>query len=239
MQFEEPVREGEFLKRYKRFFADIRADGAVITAMVPNTGSLKTCLFENSQCVYTINDSPTRKLKATLQLLRTPTGWVGVNTAMTNKLVYEAFSAGVIEDWRAFKAMKPEYKISKETRLDLVLAPSQADLEAGQKLHFIEVKNVSLAYDGVAQFPDAVTERGQKHLRELIELKAKGFGAEIVFVVQRQDCSSFSPARQIDPEYARLLGEAVKAGVVARVLACEIDPLSGVRITGAELPVKL
>jgi sugar fermentation stimulation protein A len=239
VQFTEPVREGKFLKRYKRFFADIRAEGEIITAMVPNTGSLKTCLFENSRCVYTINSNPERKLKATLQLLRTPTGWVGVNTSLANKLVYEAWQAGLIADWKKFGACKAEYKISKESRLDLALAVDAAALVAAKPLHFVEIKNVSYATAGVAQFPDAVTERGQKHLRDLIRLKSEGHGAEIVFVVQRQDCTAFTPADHIDPEYGKLLREAVSAGVHARVLTCEIDPLSGIRITGEELKINL
>ncbi len=239
MQFTETVREGEFLKRYKRFFADVRVNGQVVCALVSNTGSLKTCLFENAPCVYTENNNPERKLKATLQFLRTPTGWVGVNTALTNSLVYEAWEHGLIPAWTGLKAFKREYKISKESRLDLVLAPTQEDLDAGKKLTFIEIKNVSYAVDGVAQFPDSVTTRGQKHLRDLMDLKAKGFSSEIVFVVQRQDCTSFTPAEHIDPEYAKLLKEAVQKGVIARALICEIDPTTGVRVTGAELPIQL
>lgn len=239
MQFEEPVREGEFLKRYKRFFADIKVEGEVLTALVSNTGSLKTCLFENSPCVYTVNDNPERKLKATLQLLRTPTGWVGVNTALTNALVYEAWEQGLIADWKKFKAAKREYKISKESRLDLALAPSELELAGGKNLHFIEIKNVSYAERGVAQFPDAVTTRGQKHLRDLMDLRAKNFGAELVFVVQRQDCESFAPAEHIDPEYAKLLRMAADKGVAIRALSCEIDPRSGVHVTGRELPITL
>jgi sugar fermentation stimulation protein A len=239
VQFTEPVREGKFLKRYKRFFADIHAEGEVITALVSNTGSLKTCLFENARCVYTINANPERKLKATLQLLQTPTGWVGVNTSLTNKLVFEAWKAGRISAWAGFAAAKAEYKISKESRLDLALAVDQAALESGAKLHFVEIKNVSYATAGVAQFPDAVTERGQKHLRDLMRLKSAGHGAELVFVVQRQDCVAFTPADHIDPEYGRLLREAVAVGVAVRVLKCEINPLIGIHVTGEELKLRL
>jgi sugar fermentation stimulation protein A len=123
--------------------------------------------------------------------------------------------------------------------LDLVLAPTPKDLLAGKKLCFIEIKNVSYGHEGIAQFPDAVTVRGQKHLRELMKLRAKKFAAEIVFVVQRQDCQVFSPAEQIDPNYARLLRMAVKKGVKARAFVCEIDPKVGVRITGKELPIRM
>lgn len=239
MQFEEPLRQGEFLKRYKRFFADVRLGNEVIVAHVPNTGSLKTCLFENSAAVWTENSNPARKLKATLQFLQTPTGWVGVNTALTNDLVFEAYQQGWIPDWTPLKGSRREYKISKETRIDLVLAPTDAHLMEKKDLVYIEVKNVSLNEEGVAKFPDAVTERGQKHLRELMQLKSEGFGAEIVFVIQRMDCLSFAPADKIDPEYGRLLRAAVQVGVRARAFACEIDPTSGVRLNPIELPIRL
>lgn len=237
MKFQEPIRNGHFLKRYKRFFADIEYGGGVVTAMVPNTGSLKTCLFDKAPCVFTENNDPKRKLKATLQFIETPTGWVGVNTGITNGLVFEAWSKGLIPDWAPFKAAKREYKISKESRLDLVLAPTDTDLENGKKLCFIEIKNVTFCEDGDAKFPDAVTTRGQKHLRDLMRLRAEGHRAEIVFVVQREDCCRFAPADEIDPDYGHLLREAIDAGVVARALKCEIDPTLGVRVTGEELPI--
>lgn len=239
MQFEEPIRQGEFLKRYKRFFADVRLNGEVIVAHVPNTGSLKTCLFENCAAVWTESSNPARKLKATLQFLQTPSGWVGVNTSLTNDLVFEAWQEKVVPDWANFAAAKREFKISKESRIDLVLAPTDADLEARKNLTYIEVKNVSLAENGVARFPDAVTERGQKHLRDLMALKASGANAEIVFVIQRQGCMSFTPADDIDPEYGRLLREAVKSGVEARAFICDIDPHIGVTINPAQLPILL
>ncbi len=242
MQFQEPVRHGKFIKRYKRFFADVRPDGAdgeVIVAHVPNTGSLKTCLFENSAAVWTENSNPARKLKATLQFLQTPSGWVGVNTALTNDLVYEAWQEKIVPDWSQLACARREYKISKESRIDLVLAPTDAHLEQKKDLTYIEVKNVSLAESGVARFPDAVTTRGQKHLQDLMRLKAEGNGAEIVFVIQRQGCTSFTPADDIDPEYGKLLREAIHAGVIARAFHCDIEPTSGVRINPVQLPINL
>lgn len=253
MRFDEPTREAEFIKRYKRFFADVRLGDEVLTTLVPNTGSLKTCLFEGSACVISDSSSPTRKLKSTLQFLRTPTSWVGVNTSLPNALVEEAWQEGLVPDWRASKACRMEYKISKETRLDMVLGLSAEDIpakftlpvdvnaqmrEANAKLTFVEVKNVTMAVDGVAQFPDAVTTRGQKHLVELMTLKKLGYGAEIVFVIQRQDCATFSPADQIDPDYGRLLREARTVGVVVRAFACDIDPLVGVKINPAPIYLK-
>ncbi len=230
MKFEEPVREAKFIKRYKRFFADVHLDGAVVVAHVPNTGSLKTCLFEDSDCIVTESNNPARKLKATLQFLRTPTTWVGVNTSLPNSLVHEAWTTKAIPAWREFSHAQREYKLSKETRLDMVLARSAEDLASKKHLHYMEVKNVTLAHGATARFPDAETTRGQKHLRELMELKKAGHGAEIVFVIQRQDCTEFSPADDIDPEYGRLLRQAHKEGVTISAYACDIDPKVGVTL---------
>lgn len=230
MKFEEVVREAEFVKRYKRFFADVKLDGGVVVAHVPNTGSLKTCLFAGSKCIVTESSNPARKLKATLQFLETPTGWVGVNTSLPNYLVHEAWQSRAIPEWHSYSHCQLEYKISKETRLDMVFANDADHFASKQKLHHIEIKNVTYAVDGVAYFPDAETTRGQKHLRELMALKQAGHEAEIVFVVQRQDCTRFAPADDIDPEYGRLLREARDRGVKIRAHACEIDPASGVTL---------
>ena len=235
MQFTERVREAKFVKRYKRFFADVIIDGKTVVAHVPNTGSLKTCLFENAACIVTETDNPARKLKATLHFVQTPSGWAGVNTSLPNLIVNEALAAKLIPEWATYPVHKPEYKISKETRIDLVLAKSDDHLTNKKELHFIEIKNVTYAEKGTASFPDAETTRGQKHLLELMKLKAEGHTAEILFVVQRQEVTKFKPADQIDPEYGKLLREAQKRGVVVRALACNIDPLKGVSLTAQAL----
>ncbi len=236
MKFTEPAREALFLKRYKRFFADVDLNGKLVVSHVPNTGSLKTCLFPNSPCIVTESNNPERKLKATLQFLKTPTTWVGVNTALPNQLAYEAWEKKQVPDWAAFQAAQREYKISKETRLDLVLAPTPEDLKAQKNLYFVEVKNVTYAEDGLAQFPDAETTRGQKHLLELMKLKSEGHGAEILFVIQRSDGRKFKGAEHSEPRYAELLSEAYRAGVKIRALSCVINPLEGVEL-GSELQV--
>ncbi len=239
MQFQDPPKSAEFLKRYKRFFADVRLKNEVIVAHVPNTGSLKGCLLEGADCVVTESCDPARKLKATLQLVRTPTSWVGVNTNLPNLLAQEAWESGLIEDWRPFKALRREYKISAESRIDLALAPSSEQLTNKKDLYFVEIKNVTYADQGTALFPDAVTTRGQKHLSDLIHLRQSGFGAEILFVIQRQDCSRFAPADDIDPEYGRRLRAAHSAGVRLRALVCDIQPESGICLTSTELPIEL
>lgn len=235
MQFTERVREAKFVKRYKRFFADVLIDGKVVVAHVPNTGSLKTCLFENAPCIVTETDNPARKLKATLHFIQTPSGWAGVNTALPNLIVNEAVAAKLIPEWATYPVHKPEFKISKESRIDLVLAKSMEHLKNQKELHFIEIKNVTYAEDGIASFPDAETTRGQKHLKELMKLKEDGHTAEILFVVQRQNVTKFRPADEIDAEYGRLLREAKSKGVVVRALACNIDPSKGVTLTATPL----
>jgi sugar fermentation stimulation protein A len=240
VKFKFPLVKGEFVQRYKRFFADVKLDsGDTVVAHVPNTGSLKTCLFAGSPCLVSETDDPNRKLKATLHFVKTPTSWVGVDTTLPNFMVHRAWEAGHIEDWKGFAHGQREYKISKESRLDLVLARDADALKNRKYLHHIEVKNVTYAVDGVARFPDAVTERGQKHLRDLMMLRDSGHGAEIVFVIQRSDCTSFGPADEIDPKYGRLLREAAGRGVRVRALACRIDPATGISLLPDELPLIL
>lgn len=201
------LEEGVFLKRYKRFFADIEWRGETIVAHVANTGSMKSCNEPGSLCRFSVSDDPNRKLKYTLEMIRASSGaWVGVNTSIPNKIVKEALEARLMPHWRDVETIRPEFKISAETRFDFAL-------EAGGKRRFVEVKNVSLAENGVALFPDSVTERGQKHLRELIALQGEGHDTELVFTVQRDDATRFAPADAIDPEYGRLFRQARAAGV--------------------------
>lgn len=226
MQFQHTVKKATFLKRYKRFFADIEVDGKVEVAHVANTGSMKGCLEANSECVVTYNDDPARKLKYTLQLIKTPTSWVGVNTSLPNHLVHELWSKGTVKHWKKYDRCQTEVKISKETRLDMVMFESLNNHETKKDrlvtlappMHFIEVKNVTLASNGVAQFPDSETTRGQKHITELVSLMKQGYTCEIVFVVQRQDCKTFSPADEIDPVYGKLLRDAAKKGLIVTAL---------------------
>jgi sugar fermentation stimulation protein A len=232
MKFEKPLVEGILLRRYKRFFADVEINGEVVVAHVPNTGSMKGCNEAGSPCLVSPASNPERKLKYTLEMVKTPTSWVGVNTSYPNHLVRELWASKTQDRWSDFDNCQLEVKISKETRLDIALwngarqtQVKNAKLTAIQPpLHFIEVKNVSLAENGHALFPDAVTERGQKHLRELMNLIEQGFTCELVFVVQRQDCETFSPADDIDPEYGKLLREAQKKGLIISPHPCDMTP---------------
>jgi sugar fermentation stimulation protein A len=243
MKFASKLHEGIFLKRYKRFFADVEFQGSTVVAHVANTGSLKSVNIPGQQCLISESTNPERKLKFSLEMIKSQAGsWVGVNTSVPNMIVKETLQLWVgrhdkvphpFSAWSHYDELKPEHKISAETRLDFSLKKTSSD-----KLHFIEVKNVTLAEDGIAKFPDAVTERGQKHLRELMALIDLGHTAEIVFTIQRNDCGSFAPADDIDPEYGKLLREAFHKGV--KISPFVVD-LSHTEVTLSEnlLPVKL
>lgn len=207
MDYNQPLIEGQFLKRYKRFFADVQLGGEIVVAHVPNTGSLKGICDQPRPCRVLKNDDPTRKLKYTLEQVKTDTSWVGVNTHRANEIVWEAFQRKMIPHWAEYQDGSREVKISAETRLDMKLTSSQ------KPEHFVEVKSVTLAEGECALFPDAVTTRGQKHIRELIELQKAGHTTELFFLVQRTDCVTFAAAQNIDPEYAELLTKAHSAGV--------------------------
>lgn len=233
MKFLETFEEGIFIKRYKRFFADIEAKGENFVSHVPNTGSLKGCLTAGALCRYSLSTDPKRKLKATLQMIKTPSSWVGVNTGLPNALMWEAYEEKLVPHWEEFEGAQREVKINEKSRIDMVLWRPFEGPPEGQKLtvknlkdyrlHFVEIKNVTMADEDVALFPDCVTERGQKHLEDLMQLVKKGHSAEIVFVIQRTDCQSFKPADSIDPRYGTLLRKAAKAGVKISAYSCRLE----------------
>ena len=208
MKLPQPLLEGTLLHRYKRFFTDIElSDGTVVTAHTPNTGSMKQCAIPGYQVLISQTDNPKRKLKYTLELIRIGDYWVDTHTQRTNRVVEEALRDGSIAGFEGF-SVKPEYKIG-DSRIDFYL-------ERGGEKVLIEVKNVTLCCEETtACFPDAVTTRGQKHLRELLTAKEEGYRSIIFFLVQRGEATQFSPADDIDPEYGRLLREVVAEGVEA------------------------
>ena len=209
MKFQKEVKTGTILKRYKRFLADIQfpEPEGIVTAHVPNTGSMKTCWEPGQQVLCTYENNPKRKLKYTLQMSYNGKTWIMVNTSLTNSLAQEAIENGTIKELQGYKVLKREVKVGK-SRIDILL-------DYGEDKHcYVEVKNVTLrGIEGQALFPDAVSERGQKHLRELIDLKRKGHRACMLYIVSREDVDRFSPADAIDPVYGRLLREASKSGV--------------------------
>jgi sugar fermentation stimulation protein A len=218
MRFKSRLIRGTLIQRYKRFLADIRlADGEVVTAHCTNTGSMMGCKEPGSAVYISRSENLHRKLLYTWELIKTDNTWVGINTLHPNKLVPEAVEAGVIEELRGYETIRREVKVSAHSRLDLCL-------EGGNGNCFVEIKNVSLAVNGTAAFPDAISERGTKHLRELMRLKRQGHRAAIVFVIQRGDCDAFRPADEIDKEYGRWLRRAIKAGVEALPYRAKVTP---------------
>lgn len=233
MEFTTPLLEGQLLKRYKRFFADIELDGKVVVAHVPNTGSMKGCNDPGSKCLVSRATDPTRKLQFTLEAVQAGNHWVGVNTSWPNKLAVELFEGKALPHWKIYDSYQTEVKISEDSRIDFVLWNSQSteikkwkfdDFKKNHPVHFVEIKNVTLKNGGaIAQFPDAVTERGQKHIEELVALMQRGFTTELLFIVQRADVQKFEAAADIDPRYAQLLKQAMKRGLTVTVASFEVS----------------
>ncbi len=235
MKFDPQLKKAKFIKRYKRFFADIEFDGKIEVAHVPNTGSMKSCLEEGASCLVSQTDDPKRKLKFTLQMIKTKSSWVGVNTNYPNKIVREAFDNKVVPSWKKFKYARNEVKLNDKTRIDLVLGNHSFLQDAkkishvddlnntGEKFHFIEIKNVSYVENKKAMFPDSVSTRAQKHLQEMMELMDMGHTCELVFTIQRTDCESFSAAKDIDPKYAELLLLAKSKGLKISPYLCNLS----------------
>jgi len=215
MKFPATLQPAFFVRRYQRFLVDVRLpDGQEITVHCPNTGSMRGCLSPGCEVRLLASQNPNRKYRYTLELTRPGQGWIGVNTSRTNALVQEALLNGVVTELGHIDQCRPEIKVSVHSRLDFLL-------QSGGRSIYLEVKNCTLAEDGVALFPDAVTERGTRHLHELIDLASQGQGAAVFFCVQRQDACCFAPASSIDPLYARTLAQAAQAGV--RVLAYQAE----------------
>ena len=202
---------GKFHKRYKRFFGDvINVDGQLLTIHCPNTGSMKNCLVENSDCWYSLSDNPKRKLPGTLELVTNSYGnLAGINTNRANHLVKEAIEANLIAEFAGYERLRTEVKYGIEnSRIDLLLE----DPIKGQC--YVEVKSVTLEDSaGLVRFPDAVTSRGTKHLRELISMVQQGHRAVLFFCVQVNQAKRMEVADKIDPLYAQTLIEALDAGV--------------------------
>lgn len=217
MKWVTPLTEAILLKRYKRFLADTQIGEKFLTAHVPNTGSMTSCWEPNWKCALSKSDNPNRKMPYTLELTHNGESWIGVNTGNANKLVNEWLNSELLPEFKGYKHIRPEKKIG-DSRIDFYLE-GHSHLPSC----YIEVKNVTLKLDGVAQFPDAVSERGQKHLRELMTLKEKGHRAAMLYVVQREDVEIFTPAESIDKEYAKLLRMAHAQGVEIIVYQCKME----------------
>lgn len=217
-----PLIQGNLLKRYKRFLADVELDdGTVVTAHCPNSGSMKGCAQTGARVWISTSDNPKRKLKYTWELIHSKDTYIGINTQVPNKLVKQSIEHGIVEELSAYTKVKAEVKTSAHTRLDLMLED-----EAGKRC-YVEIKNCTLVEDGLASFPDAVTTRGQKHLEELVTLHEQGHEAVIFYLIQRMDAKRFTPAADIDPVYAQKLVWAAQKGVKIITRDVRIDPDAG------------
>jgi len=216
VKFDPPLLQGRFQRRYKRFFADVILDsGELVVAHCPNTGSMKNCLVKDGCCWLSESDNPKRKLKYTLEAVTSEFGGMaGVNTGRTNKLVSEALNDSLIDELRAYSVIESEVRFGEEnSRLDFRLSRS-AEAVNPEDICYMEVKNLTLALEGgLGAFPDAVTSRGAKHLRELLLAKRQGYRAVLFFCVQHTGIDRVEPAMEIDPEYGKTLVEAAAAGV--------------------------
>lgn len=210
-----PLIPGVLLKRYKRFLADVRLEtGELVTAHCPNSGSMKACAEPGRPVYLSRASNPKRKLPYTWELIRMPGSLVGVNTLLPNRLVHEAIACGQIDSLRGYPKIDREVSIGNRSRIDLM--QSGGDLPRC----YVEVKNCTWVHEGIACFPDAVTERGRKHMAALQELTGRGFRAAVFFLIQRMDARIFRPAQELDPAYTEALRKAAKAGV--EVLAYDV-----------------
>jgi sugar fermentation stimulation protein A len=218
LKLSQPLIKGKLILRYKRFLADVELeDGTIVTTHTPNSGSMKGCQDPGSLVMLSQSANPKRKLKYTWELISVNQQWVGINTGHPNKLVREGIEGWTISELQGYATIRPEVRYGRNSRIDLLL-------EGIAGKCYVEVKNVTLVENNVAYFPDAVTERGQKHLRELIDVVASGDRAVIFFVVQRRDAKHVCPADSIDPVYGKLLREAVGNGVEALAYQAAISP---------------
>lgn len=220
MLFSKPLVEGRLIRRYKRFLADIQLADGVITAACPNTGSLMGCCEPGSRVWLSESDNAARKYRHTWELVEVGDTMVGINTGLPNRLVAEAIESGVIAELAGYASMRREVAFGEEgSRVDLVLEG------AGREPCYVEVKNVTAAANrGVALFPDCVSDRGARHLRELARLKRRGLRPVQLYCVQRGDVREVRPADAIDPVYGQTLREAMNAGVEVIAYRAKVTP---------------
>ena len=222
MRIELPVLEGRFVRRYKRFFAEVELeDGRLVTAHCPNTGSLSGCLTPGSRAILRDSQDEKRKLRYVLQALQVGRSLVNVDTSLPNRVVHEAVAAGELPELAGYDDFRREVPYGESSRIDLLLGRKRAP-----KLCYVEVKNTTYAEGRTAMFPDAVTERGLKHLGELARMVREGHRAVQLFFVSRSDVRRFVPADAIDPAYGTELRAAAKAGVEVLAYTARVQPSS-------------
>ena len=217
MKFKETLLQGTLIKRYKRFFTDIKYQNKIITAHCPNTGSMLGLLDVGNRVWFSRSDDIKRKLKYTLQIIEVNDMKIGINTQLTNKIVLEALNNKKIKPLIKFSNIKREVKFSDETRFDFLLSNIKEKC-------FLEIKNVTLFRNGnIAEFPDSVTTRGKKHLIDLIKAKKKGYKSYILYLIQRESCDSFKIAGDIDKDYEIAFKKAKINGIKILCYNCKLS----------------
>ena len=217
MKFKERLLQGSLVKRYKRFFVDIKYKNKIITGHCPNSGSMMGLLNIGNKIWFSESDNLNRKLKYTLEIIEVEKKMVGINTLLTNKIVLEALNCKKINSLIKFNDIKTEVKFSNNTRFDFLLLNNKEKC-------FLEVKNVTLVRGKkMAEFPDAITSRGTKHLNELCNAKKKGYQSYILYLIQREDCDSFKIAKDIDKKYKTAFDKALKSGVKILCYDCKLS----------------
>ena len=207
----------KFIKRYKRFFADVILNKKKVTTHCPNSGSMLGLINENNDAWISISDNPNRKLKYTLEIINDKKSNVGINTHRANRIVEKALQTKKIVELKKFTNIKREAKFSKETRFDFLL-------ENKNKKAFLEVKNVTLSREkGISEFPDAVTVRGKKHLVHLQDAIKKGYESYLLFLIQREDIKIMKIANDIDSNYYNEIKKAKKNGVKIIAYSCKVN----------------
>lgn len=210
--------QGRLLRRYKRFLADVELEeGEVVTALCPNTGTLKTCSDPGSTVLLSRNSNPRRKTRWTWEATQVNGIWVGINTLLPNRLVAMAVEQGWLPEFQGWRLLRREAPMGQRSRVDLLL-------ERNGRLCYLEIKNVTMVESGIAFFPDAVTARGTRHLRELEAAVSQGHRGVIFFLVQREDGRELRPADGIDPKYGQTLRNVVAAGVEAVAYRTKVTP---------------
>jgi sugar fermentation stimulation protein A len=210
---------GRFIRRYKRFFADIEMDtGATVTVHCANPGSMLGFHRPGAAVRCSTSDNPKRKLRHTLEMMRIGRTWVGLQTLRANEVVARALAADALSPFAGYRTQTREVRAGEGSRLDFALSDCADD----PRTAYVEVKSVTLADAGVARFPDSVTDRGRRHLEELVSLHRRGNRAALLFLVQRADCHRVEPADDIDPAYGRALRAAAAAGVELFALGARV-----------------
>jgi sugar fermentation stimulation protein A len=206
------------LERRKRFLAVVQLeDGEIITAHCPNSGSMLGCKEPGSIVMLSRSDNTKRKYAFTWEMIFIQDTWVGINTMVPNRLVHEAIANQAIPELEGYTNIRREVPYGQNSRIDLLL-------QQEHRLCYVEVKNVTLVRDRIACFPDSVTVRGSKHVRELAEMVRQGHRGVMLFLVQRTDAEAFSPAADIDPEYANVLASGIKKGVEILIYQAQVIP---------------